>query len=169
MWIVEIGVCWGLGSRMNCRSICIGVVAGLLYELAYCDDAVSVIGHIVYTLGPLQFPRHHSHCLENLIQYIFQIYLIYICTMRQIYISVVSWLSEASLSVYWAIQRCTCTDRTCAQLVICARAIIQKFASPQVPRNLAKLPVCHLNKYAIICNNNLFTWVTHSTSQERSK
>ena len=63
MWIVEIGVCWGLGSRMNCRSICIGVVAGLLYELAYCDDAVSLIGHIVYTLRPLLFRRHHRHCL----------------------------------------------------------------------------------------------------------
>ena len=35
--------------------------------------------------------------------------------------------------------------RTGAQLVTCARAIIQKFASPQIPRNLAKLPVYHLN------------------------
>ena len=30
---------------------------------------------------------------------------------------------------------------TGAQLVICSRAIIQKFANPQIPRNLAKLPV----------------------------
>ena len=45
-----------------------------MYELAYCDDAVSVIGHIVYTLGPLRSPRHHSHCLGNFIQYIFQMY-----------------------------------------------------------------------------------------------
>ena len=35
-----------------------------MYELAYCDDAVSLIGHIVYTLGPLLFRRHHRHCLS---------------------------------------------------------------------------------------------------------
>ena len=35
-----------------------------MYELAYCDDAVSVIGHSVYTLGPLLFRRHHRHCLS---------------------------------------------------------------------------------------------------------
>ena len=34
---------------------------GLLYELAYCDDAMSVIGHIVYSVGSLLFGRHHSH------------------------------------------------------------------------------------------------------------
>ena len=42
----------------------------LLYELAYCDDAVSVIGHIVYSLGPLLFLRHHSHSLEFFHPYI---------------------------------------------------------------------------------------------------
>ena len=33
-----------------------------MYELAYCDDGVSVIRHIVYTVRPLLFRRHHRHC-----------------------------------------------------------------------------------------------------------
>lgn len=58
--------------------------------------------------------------------------------------------------------------QTCAQLVICSRAIIQKFANPQTPKNLAILPVA-IWITAIICNNNLFTWVTDFTLRECSK
>ena len=47
----------------------------LLYELAYCDDAVSVIGHIVYSLGPLLFLRRHSHSLEFFHPYIHYVLL----------------------------------------------------------------------------------------------
>ena len=128
-----------------------------MYELAYCDDAVSVIGHIVDTLGPLRFPRHHSHCLENLIQYIFQIYL---PRDRSTY----WWCHDYRRPLFCFLSNSQ-EHRTGAQLVTCSRAIIQKFANPQILRNLAKLPVCHFNN----CNDNLFTWVTYSTLQECSK
>ena len=52
---------------------------GLLYELAYCDDALSVIRHIVYSLGALLFRRHHRHCCPAFSS--LQIHLLYILVL----------------------------------------------------------------------------------------